>query len=262
MARINIDDQFWIDIVNLAIKIGDQDKAIGMAIRFFKVSQENYKNEKLMSEDDFNSFGFDESLIPIFAEKTPNGIKAKGSEKYFDWLNKKKRAGKLGGIKSGEVRRSKTKQNEAKASKRSKSKQTEPSISISSSTSISNSSSSNSICTEQTQFDSLPVEKKNSKSRFDAKDLSEVLNNLPIETLERWSALYPDKEFLQRELIKAFGYYAVDNPMKKPKSKSGWSRALGFWLDRGWAYQAKNIKGNKQNSEVDTNSILNAIKEI
>lgn len=78
--------------------------------------------------------------------------------------------------------------------------------------------------------------------------VEELLAHLPTETLKRWTELYPDKEFLQRETKKAFGYYCHDNPRKKPASRRGWSQALSSWLERGWSKSAKFTKGVDPNS--------------
>lgn len=78
----------------------------------------------------------------------------------------------------------------------------------------------------------------------DPKDERELLLLLPKETLERWGKLYPDAEFLNRELIKSFGYYR-DNSTKAPKTRRGWSRALGSWFERSWPTHAARIKGVK-----------------
>ncbi len=99
MARINIEDEFWLDIGEVIEKIGNQDQAIGMALRFIRYSQERHKMGKLISEEDFQS-KFHEALIPTFAKRTPSGIQAKGAEKHFAWLEQKIEAGIKGGKKS------------------------------------------------------------------------------------------------------------------------------------------------------------------
>lgn len=100
MARMNLDDQFWVDVLDLVAKVGDQDKAIGNAVRFFKLAQEKHKQGRLISEEDFKAKGFLEALIPIFAKRTPSGIQATGASKHFAWLDQKAEAGREGGKKS------------------------------------------------------------------------------------------------------------------------------------------------------------------
>lgn len=135
MARINIEDKFWLEIVPLAIALGDQDRAVGMAVRFFRVAQESHKAGKLISEAEF-SRSFHESMIGAFAERVDGGVRAMGAEKHFGWLAKRVEAGRKGG--------SKRKQTKANESKTRKGKQTQPSPSPSPSSSFSSSDSDSS----------------------------------------------------------------------------------------------------------------------
>ncbi len=116
MARIGIDDQFWLEIVSVVAKLGDQDKAIGNAVRWFRFAQEKHKHGRLVSEDEFQVNGFSEHLVPLFATRVAGGIKCIGAEKHFDWLQKKIDAGRKGGRSKSEAKVSKLKQNKAKAS--------------------------------------------------------------------------------------------------------------------------------------------------
>lgn len=70
----------------------------------------------------------------------------------------------------------------------------------------------------------------------------DLLDIIPIQTKERWTTLYKDPQFVERELIKALNYYDA-NPRKKPKSKRGWTQAANGWLERAWDWRAKNTKG-------------------
>lgn len=70
----------------------------------------------------------------------------------------------------------------------------------------------------------------------------ELAQAIPTPTIERWSRLYPDQEFLGRELLKAFNYYE-NNPRKKPKVVKGWVQALSSWFERGWVKHVVTIKG-------------------
>lgn len=102
MPRINIEDQFWIDIGDVAAKIGDHQRAVGMALIFFRLAQERFKDGKVMSEQEFFAEGFSEALIPKFAIRTERGIEAKGGAKHFKWLADSndfmKSIGKKGGL--------------------------------------------------------------------------------------------------------------------------------------------------------------------
>jgi hypothetical protein len=145
MPRINVEDWFWMDVMKVAVKVGDIDKASGNALRFIKFAQERYRADKTISEKDFQDEGFLEALIPVFAKRTDTGIIAVGAEKHFQWLTKKKEAGRKGAKKTNE-KRWKDKSNQAvistnqhSSAKISTNQHSSPSISISSS--ISNSPS-------------------------------------------------------------------------------------------------------------------------
>ena len=73
-----------------------------------------------------------------------------------------------------------------------------------------------------------PTEEKLIKENF-----SEFLN-------QKIEAIYPDKEFVIREKEKMKVWLAA-NPKKQPKSKSGWTRFVMGWLERGWEQYRKTI---------------------
>lgn len=72
------------------------------------------------------------------------------------------------------------------------------------------------------------------RSAFVPASLPELLANLPKETVLCWSELYPDENFMERELVKAFHYFAVQQKNKRPTTLSGWQRRVGSWLERSW----------------------------
>jgi hypothetical protein len=151
MARIDIEDQFFDDVGAVAARMGDLDKAHGQAIRLLRWAQMQIKSDKPTTLDEFKRKGFSEALAPEFVTIDGDLVRVRGADNHFAWLKKKQDAGREGGKKSGEARRSKSKQTEARPSKRSKSKQTEGSFSSSSSSSSSFSGSSTSkVPTEPT----------------------------------------------------------------------------------------------------------------
>lgn len=107
MARIDIEEDFWLDVADVIERHPDQDKVIGNAIRFFRYAQQKHKKGQLISEEAFKEKGFLEALIPTFAKRTPSGIQAVGAEKHFGWLSKKIEAGSKGGKKSAKRPRDK-----------------------------------------------------------------------------------------------------------------------------------------------------------
>ncbi len=146
MARINVEDHFWIEITALAAKLGNQDLAVGQVIRFWRIIQEKHKHKRTLNDDEFKAHGFSEHLFDLFAIRTPEGITARGAEKHFSWLRSRVYNGKMGG-------------KQAQAN-RSKSKQAEPSSSSSSSSSSSISNSKNTIAQTDVRaselYDSYP----------------------------------------------------------------------------------------------------------
>ena len=134
MARINIEEQFWTEITAVTRKLkGDEDKAVGQAIRLFRVAQQRAKNGQIVTDEDWQIHEFSDALIPVFAKKVEGGYVVQGTEKHFGWLKKRAESGRRGGEKSGESRRNEI--NNLSEAKPSKPKQVEPSPSPSCSTS-------------------------------------------------------------------------------------------------------------------------------
>lgn len=130
VARINIEDQFWLDLMTVIERMGDKDKAAGNAIRFMRFSQEKHRKGLLLSEEEFRDKEFNEALIGVFAERVDGGIQAIGASKHFAWLDAKTKAGSKGGkskagAKTKHLKQNTPKQNVAKPS------DTEPSLSLS-----------------------------------------------------------------------------------------------------------------------------------
>lgn len=113
MARINIEDQFWDDVGEIAGKVGDHTLACGMAIKFIRFAQQEHRRGRLISEEDFAE-RFHEALIPVFAKRTRSGIEAKGAKHHFAWLDQKVEAGKKGGRSKTEAKSKHLKQNARK----------------------------------------------------------------------------------------------------------------------------------------------------
>jgi hypothetical protein len=99
MARINIESDLRIQprFKALVRIVGDEDKAVGMLERFWRLAQRYWGQEMaLVPERDFEIEGLEILLEVDLAERREGGIYARGSEQNFDWYLKKCRAGKLG----------------------------------------------------------------------------------------------------------------------------------------------------------------------
>lgn len=83
--------------------------------------------------------------------------------------------------------------------------------------------------------------------RSSPKDLKSLLEVVGEKNKTSWAEIYPDAEFIRRELLKALLYYE-NNPRKKPKSKRGWTQAMNSWLARGWSWHVKTIPSEKKKS--------------
>lgn len=77
---------------------------------------------------------------------------------------------------------------------------------------------------------------------------------------KRWLELYPDQEFIKREMLKAKNWCEI-NPIKKPRTEKGWSRFLSSWLEKGWVNHIKTKASNKINdSESYKKSLMEKLK--
>lgn len=118
MPRINVEDDLDKDprfrtLVRLLQ--GDDERALGMLFRFWQAAQVRWKRGELIPEDVFAAGGWEAILEAGLAVRRDGGIYARGAEVQFRWLTSRSKAGRSGGISSGETRR---KQTQAKGSKR------------------------------------------------------------------------------------------------------------------------------------------------
>jgi len=85
---------------------------------------------------------------------------------------------------------------------------------------------------------------KNLSEPIYPKNEIELLRLLPQHVLENWTVLYHDAEYLNRELVKAWGYYKL-NARKRPQNRRGWAQALSNWFERDWGRHVSKIAGVK-----------------
>jgi hypothetical protein len=74
--------------------------------------------------------------------------------------------------------------------------------------------------------------------------VKESLENHFLYLSEQVLKIYPDKEFVSREKEK-MKLWLSTNEKKAPKSKSGWTRFVMGWLERGWERYRKSIGSEK-----------------
>ena len=68
---------------------------------------------------------------------------------------------------------------------------------------------------------------------FNPSSPAEILSNIPIFNTELWAKLYPDQEFLDRELMRGIAHWMAD-PKKQPQTRGVWAQKLGTWLENSW----------------------------
>lgn len=103
--------------------------------------------------------------------------------------------------------------------------------------------SSSSCSSVKTHDEQKPVKKRSIVNILSINDENELKLLLDDDLKLRLTKMYPDSNFLNRELLRAFNWYQ-NNPVKKPKTKRGWIRALCSWYERSWIKHIKQIKSN------------------
>lgn len=93
-----MDDQFWIDVVEVALRLGDRDRAVGMALRWIQLGQMRFKEDKVITVKEFDE-KFDRALIPEFAKINGEYVEVVGAAEQFAWLLERRAAGQRGGQK-------------------------------------------------------------------------------------------------------------------------------------------------------------------
>jgi hypothetical protein len=100
VARINVDD----DVESrpeyrklLKLMGGDDDRALGMLVRFWRHAQRLWAHGKLVSSEDMEEWGWQALVESRWAIEREGGFYAIGSEERFAWYVQKVEAGKLGG---------------------------------------------------------------------------------------------------------------------------------------------------------------------
>lgn len=113
MARLNTDDDFWPLCGLIAPQIGSLDCAIGQAMRFRQLAQQRFKQKKVITKADFAANGFHPALIGVFAiEKNGYFFQSYNEAEHF-WLEKRRAAGKKGGLAKAENTRKTPKKKDA-----------------------------------------------------------------------------------------------------------------------------------------------------
>lgn len=218
MARINIEDQFWIEVTAVTKKLGgDETRAVGEAIRLFRIAQQRYKRGQIVTDLDWKIGEFSDALLGVFAFKCEGGYEIAGGKKHFGWLEERVEAGRKGGKKSGESRRNEI--NNLEEANESKVEQAEPSPSY-----------SPSLSTGKTRIKTTgPAGGGGS----DFQSIGDLLAAIPEKKLSQWNAAYPDQKFQEEQARACFDHYTAPGA-DTPRALVGWERALSAWLKKNW----------------------------
>lgn len=229
MARLNIEDQFFLEVMT-AGSLEIQDRLAGNALRFFRYAQEKHKRGQFVSEEEFKVLGFMEELFPLFARRTDDGIQCAGAEKHFNWLSDQSERGQTGGRVSA--------QRERDGRGRLLSKQT-PSGSKQTQAIQASPSPSSSLKKKKNEVLNFEPKKRRTQEPFHPKSSDELWAGTNETKKALWRDLYPDEEFISRTVKRAYSYYTDDKPADEPRSRAGWTRALNHWFETGWAQHRK-----------------------
>ena len=102
LARINIEQCIWTDhrFINLCMKTGNIDQALGSLVRAWMIAQQWYlKDDRLIPSSEWEKQNLPEALFEVgLASRNETGrVRMAGSEEQFGWLLQRSEAGKRGG---------------------------------------------------------------------------------------------------------------------------------------------------------------------
>jgi len=101
LARINVEDSILKDnrFINLCIKLGDKDRAMGALIFAWILAQRWYLTpDRMIPIKEWADQSIPNEIIIVgLAEKIGDKVRMKGADKQFAWLIQRSQAGKIGG---------------------------------------------------------------------------------------------------------------------------------------------------------------------
>lgn len=117
MARMSIDDKFLRDprVIRLAQRMGwSRRETIGALLDVYAVAYDRERDTLPPIDVDTAAErpGFSDAMFEVdLAEQDRRGVRIKGAKERIRYLDHKSEAGRLGGLKSAETRRNRSKQN-------------------------------------------------------------------------------------------------------------------------------------------------------
>lgn len=98
----------------------------------------------------------------------------------------------------------------------------------------------NSDAPQPTSEPPKPTQKKQTYRITNPAEFNEHMS----EFKNRWRELYPDTEFLRREILKALNWLEA-NPSKALRTRKGWQAFFANWFEKGWDDHVKRGPSNK-----------------
>lgn len=248
MARINIEDSLYRDLrfLELCRKTSSVDEAIGCLVRAWTLAQKWFlSNDGKIPLKEWEDQRLPNALIECGLAKIIDGmVWMAGAEEQFSWLKQKSIAGKSN-------RKKTVKEDERALTYVDGRRAPTPTLSLPHTLTQTLTLSQNTItttrqCTVADETAPVPVvaRRPSNSSLIKFENENALLGSIRHDLRSRWDKLYPDPEFINRELTKAFGWYS-NNPIKMPKTMKGWNQALSSWFERSWTSHVKTIKSAK-----------------
>lgn len=261
MARINIEDDLFKDHrwMELCIKVGSFETALGSLVRLWLVAQKYWKRDQaripkaVWEEQKLNS-ALVETGWAVWQE-TSNGFFAEGSEKQFAWLVQRQEAGSKGGEASGETRKRDFNNLERSGSQRSeagasgaKPPTLSPSLSLTLLSSSDSSSCSENLNTSPRQAKKRAAQASKLAVRGVVPEFSQdervvaSFSQVTDKLQYAWLKAYPSADWIGTEVSRAEAWIAA-NPAKAPKD---FGRFMNNWLSNAFEKYRKGLPTNHQ----------------
>ena len=207
-----IEDSLWNDprFIRLCIKMGDEFRAAGAVLVAWRVAQRFWcPGKNPIPGAAFKEAELPEILIEVgLADREAGGIRMRGSEEHFaQWFISQK-SGRIGGLKSAELRREKAQGPLDAPSTNPQGPLDQPSSEL------------------EKPVRSLTI----LPSVFTAEW---VRDRIPRTRRAEIEKLYDDLSWLEGEMRK-MAIWLDANRKKIPKSDRGWNQFIMGWLSRGW----------------------------
>ena len=224
MARINIEDSIYQDqrFIDLCIKLGSLDHALGSIIRAWSIGQKYFVAEthQKIPKSEWVKHKLNSAIIEVgLAREDDDGIWVCGAKEQFEWLAERIESGRKGGKKSVQNRPRDEKGRLLNAQANTKLIQAE----LGCESKLHQASSSS----------SLKENNNKRKVKFTPQSSAQFVELLGREFLNSLLKIYPDKKHIEDELEKII-LWANNKDRVATRSERGWRRTVSTWLAKSW----------------------------